>query len=120
MELKTFISNTICEIQEGVQDAINRTVGVTNGAINPNWGEPSEYNQELIQKVQFDIAVTAQDEGKDGVKGGIKVVGLTLGGESTSSSSTSKVSRIQFTIPIIPPVCTISNSHQKTRVGISD
>ncbi|OBU35998.1 hypothetical protein CTM76_00420 [Photobacterium phosphoreum] len=109
MELKSFIATTLGEIQEGVQIAINQTIanGV-NGAINPSWGGTRDMNTSLIQNVQFDIAVTASDEDKAGVKGGIKVVGISIGGEDTTSTTTSKVSRIQFSIPVIPPVTTIS------------
>jgi len=109
MELKDFIATTLGEIQEGVQIAINETIknGV-NGAINPSWGGTKEMNSTLIQDIQFDIAVTAADEEKAGVKGGIKVVGISIGGEDTTSTTTSRVSRIQFSIPVIPPVTTIN------------
>jgi len=110
MELKEFIATTLGEIQEGVQTAINETMNNNlNGAINPSWGGTQGMNTSLIQNIQFDIAVTASDEDKAGVKGGIKVVGVTLGGEDLSKTTTSKVSRIQFSIPVIPPVTTISN-----------
>ncbi|EJG1555236.1 hypothetical protein [Vibrio parahaemolyticus] len=109
MELKEFIATTLGEIQEGVQIAINETIknGV-NGAINPSWGGKKGMNNTLIKEVHFDIAVTASDEEKSGIKGGIKVVGISIGGDDTASTTTSRVSRIQFSIPVIPPVTTIS------------
>jgi len=110
VELKSFIATTLGEIQEGVQMAINETIanGV-NGVINPSWGETKDMDANLIQNVQFDIAVTAFDADKSGVKGGIKVVGVSIGGEGSSETTTSKVSRIQFSIPVVPPVTTIKN-----------
>ncbi len=104
MELKDFIATTLGEIQEGVQLAINQTIknGVS-GAINPNFTETNR-NDKLIQNINFDIAVTVSDEEKGDLNTGIKVVGLSVGGQESSSSTTSKVSRIQFSIPIIPPV----------------
>ncbi len=109
MELKEFIATTLGEIQEGVQIAINRTIenGV-NGAINPSWGGIKDINSSLIQNVQFDIAVTVSGEEKAGVKGGIKVVGVSIGGEESTATTTNKVSRIQFSIPVVPPLTTIS------------
>lgn len=110
MELKDFIATTLGEIQEGVQIAINETIkNKVNGAINPSWGGTQGMNTSLIQNIQFDIAVTAADEDKAGVKGGIKVIGVSLGGEDSTTTTTSKVSRIQFSIPVIPPVTTISD-----------
>jgi hypothetical protein len=112
MELKNFIASSLTEIQEGVQTAINKTIenGI-NGVINPSWGKVNNRaNNSLIQNVSFDIAVTVEDEDKAGVKGGIKVVGVTFGGENTELYKKSSVSRIQFSIPIIPPV-TIVEDH---------
>lgn len=109
MELKEFIAATLGEIQEGVHMAIKQTIesGI-NGAINPSWGGTKDINSSLIQEVKFDIAVTVADEKKAGVNGGIKVVGLSIGGEGSTETTTSRVSRIQFSIPIVPPVTTIS------------
>ena len=109
MELKEFIASTLGEIQEGVQMAIDQTRGKgVNGAINPSWGGTDQIGAKHIQNVQFDIAVTVDDESKGSVGGGIKVVGISIGGEDVSASKTSRVSRIQFSIPIIPPVTTIN------------
>ena len=108
MELKEFITSTLDEIQQGVQAAINQTIesGV-GGAINPNWNESNNHGA-LIQKINFDIAVTVADEENSGTKGGIKVVGLSIGGEESASSKISRISRIQFSIPIIPPVTKVT------------
>lgn len=107
MELKEFIASTLGEIQEGVQMAINQTIqnGIS-GAINPNFSE-SNRDKSLIQNISFDIAVTVADEENAGINGGIKVVGISLGGQDSVSSTTSRVSRIQFSIPVIPPVTNV-------------
>ncbi len=110
MELKEFIAATLGEIQEGVQMAINQTISKKiNGAINPSWGGTGDINSSLIQEVKFDIAVTVADEEKAGMNGGIKVVGLSIGGDGSTATTTSRVSRIQFSIPVVPPVTTISD-----------
>jgi len=109
MELKDFVAATLCEIQEGVQKAINDTQeNDINGVINPCWGGSHRINRDMIEKVNFDIAVTIDDQATSGIKGGIKVVGISLGGEDGETSRTSKVSRIQFSIPVIPPVTTVN------------
>ena len=109
MELKDFISQTLVEIQAGVQDAINKTIANdTRGAINPVWGARDAISRQDIQKVNFDIAVTISEKSAGNAEGGIKVVALKIGGGISESTETSNVSRIQFSIPIIPPVTTIS------------
>jgi hypothetical protein len=103
MDLKNFIASTLGEIQEAVQLAINQTSksGI-KGAINPDFTETAR-NSDLIQNINFDIAVTVADNETGGLNAGIKVVGLSIGAQDSVSSSSSKVSRIQFSIPVIPP-----------------
>jgi hypothetical protein len=106
MELREFITATLTEIQLGVQNAIDSAAkSHTKGAINPCWGVPQSKH---IEKVQFDIAVTVSDKREGSAEAGIKVVGISLGGDKSKSSETSHVSRIQFSIPIIPPVTNIT------------
>lgn len=107
MELRDFITATLTEIQSGVQAAINATIkSDTKGAINPCWGKA---DAKHIEKVQFDIAVTVSNKKKKNAEAGIKVVGIGFGGILSGSSETKNVSRIQFSIPIIPPVTTIND-----------
>ena len=109
MELKDFITATLIEIQSGVQAAIDHAVkNKIGGAINPSWGGTKAINGSLIEKVQFDIAVTVSDKTAGSAEGGIKVVGLKIGGSGSGSIETSNVSRIQFSIPVVPPVTTIT------------
>jgi hypothetical protein len=109
MELKDFISATLIEIQSGVQAAIDQTIkDKIGGAINPSWGGTKDINASLIEKVQFDIAVTVADKTSGSAEAGIKVVGIKIGGGGSGTTETSNVSRIQFSIPIVPPVTTIS------------
>jgi len=108
MELKDFISATLTEIQQGVQAAINKTLSSkTNGAINPCWGTTTDIGSGHIQNVQFDVAVTVVEKTEGSAEAGIRVVGFKLGGGGSGSTETSNVSRIQFSIPIVPPVTTI-------------
>ncbi len=110
MELNEFIAATLSEIQRGVETAINGTIknGVS-GTINPVWGTTKDIGSAHIQNVQFDIAVTVVEKISGQVGGGIKVVGMSLGGGGSGASETTEVSRIQFSIPIVLPVTTISH-----------
>lgn len=55
MELRAFVSETLSQIREGVQDAINRrssTPGAA-GVVNPVWSNHSASDR---QQVEFDVA----------------------------------------------------------------
>ena len=100
MELKDFISNTLFEIQEGVNDAIGRIDSDYNNAvINP---EDPKYARTK-QEVKFDIALTTSDEDKVGANGKIKVAIFSVGADGSQSTKSSSVSRVQFSIPFYPP-----------------
>jgi len=107
MDLKEFITETIVQIQEGVQDAIKRRSSTDDaaGAINPVFfkRDHNPYNSTLRQMVEFDVALTVSDKsGREG-KAGLKVWSLDLGGGASKSAERSTVSRIKFSIPIVPP-----------------
>lgn len=108
MEIKEFIKETLVEIQQGVQEAINECKdSKTNGVINPVWGDASNINKSHIEDVKFDIAVTVTDKSSRDKKGGIKVMGIDLGGGQSKDEEKGNVSRIQFSIPIVPPITTV-------------
>jgi hypothetical protein len=106
------VAETLVEIQQGVQLAIKRSKELqTNGVINPVWGTSKDVGGNHIKQVQFDIAVTVSDKSSGNVEGGIKVVGISLGKESGKSEESTHVSRIQFSIPIVPPVTEVHSEH---------
>lgn len=114
MELREFITQTLVQIQLGVQDAIaQQTASGASGAINPvfpsSWG--TAVREEHVQKVEFDVAVTATDKSNGGGKAGIKVFSIELGGEKSGSAEHSIASRVKFAIPVVPPVQIIKPSH---------
>ncbi len=113
MELKDFVAEALVQIQEGVQEAIERrsqNSGVA-GAISPHFLDPKGFVDpkadwdKYVQKVDFDLAVNVSDKkGAEG-KGSIKIFSIAdVGGSKSKSSETSTVCRVKFTIPIIPPV----------------
>ena len=106
MELKEFVAEALVQIQEGVQEAIDRNNAP--GVISPHHSnlkslEPPEWDK-YVQKVDFDLAVNVSDKkGAEG-KGTIKIFSIAdVGGSKSKSSETSTVCRVKFTIPIIPP-----------------
>jgi hypothetical protein len=108
MELREFVAETLVAVQEGVSDAIRR-VGERKviGIVSPVWeggaGEKVDW-KDYVQSVEFDVAVTATDKTEATGKGGIKIAPFAeLGGEGAKSAERSTVSRIKFSIPIVPP-----------------
>lgn len=104
MELRDFIAGTLVEIQTGVHAAILVTKGKVGGAINPSWASEGAVDSGLVEKVQFDIAVTVSEEKKGSGEAGIEVVGIKLGGGGGIANERTHVSRIQFSIPVVLPV----------------
>lgn len=108
MELHEFITATLGEIQQGVQNAINNTIAKdVRGAINPFWGTTKDIGSAHIQNIQFDVAVTVVEKEGGSVEGGIKVVGVRVGGSISGSTERTHVSRVQFSIPVVPPVTNV-------------
>jgi hypothetical protein len=107
MDLSEFVAETISEIQKGVQLAIERTKDMS-GAINPVWGTANDISEAHRQMVTFDVAVTISEVAGSRAEGGLRVLGIGVGGELQEGTQNSRVSRIQFTIPIIPPVQTVA------------
>jgi hypothetical protein len=115
MDLKTFISEALVQIQEGVQDAIDKRMAsdTNTGAINPQF-EPFEEGREgLVEKVHFDVAVTATSGESAGLGGGISVLQLSAEARKSKSKEDSSVSRIQFSVRIIPPLTRIHDRDNK-------
>ncbi len=108
MELREFVTETLIAILEGVQEAIRHTQKTqTVGSISPVWstkeGEKLDW-KEYVQPVEFDVAVTATDKSEVSGKGGIKVFTVgDVGAGGSRGSERSSVSRIKFSIPIVPP-----------------
>lgn len=99
MELKEFINNTLTQIAEGVQEAIDNSVG--KGYLVSPAGDKIGKSCN----VHFDIAVESEAEGK----AGIKVVG---GGISKRSAN-----RISFDLTMTLPFPESANAiaaHKRT------
>lgn len=90
MELKEFISETIKQITDGVLDGSDYI---------KERSKSGEGIRHQYTKIEFDIAVTSNDENKDNLGGKVSVVKVFSAGASTSkSASTSSHNRIKFEV----------------------
>ena len=124
MELKDFISSTIEEISLGILNASTRLEG-TNAIVSPKdfrinskdsqaFGrtkrpllecdsEEETGETRVVQKIDFDIAVTVDETDKTNAGAKISVLSIGLGGGVETFSKTGTHSRIQFSVPIVFP-----------------
>jgi hypothetical protein len=113
MDLSTFIAETLAGIQKGVSDAIKKApTASVGGVINPVWEEVDGFAPEHVQKVIFDVAITVADKNAKSVGGGIQVVGVRIGADGSEAAERSHVSRVQFTVPIVPPTTNVKRARQ--------
>lgn len=111
MELEEFIRSSLIQIMGGMtaaredwQKKKDKISG--DGIICPAWGTSDDHKNQ-VQEVKFDVAVTAATKTEGSGSGGIKVVALDLSGKIGHSSENSTVSRISFSVSILPPTTLI-------------
>jgi hypothetical protein len=112
VELKDFIARALSDIIGGVQ-AAQASLGDLGAFINPQLStSPAALHTQhrlvstkgqLVQMVEFDVAVTASST--TGNKGGIGVVAgmFAMGGQAQSSQEKQALSRLKFSVPISMP-----------------
>ena len=114
MDLKTFVSETLTQIVEGVADAKQRLeAGGTGARINPvrrdtsNRPHPSE-----AKPVEFDLALTVTQQSAetstsrgDAKAGIVSVFQAKVGADLAASSGnqSQEVSRVKFTVMLAQP-----------------
>jgi hypothetical protein len=108
MKVSEFISDALIEVCRGVDDAIKRrdSEGLT-ARISPIFLDPADQSVDwtkMIEKVEFDIAVTQAESRQVDGHGGLEVVAaLKIGADGTRKSEQSSVNRIRFSIPVLYP-----------------
>ena len=119
MNLQNFITESIVQIVRGIE-AANTALNDSTAVVSPKNVIPSDSERPHIygylvepgahgkyrtpvQRVDFDVAVYAEEgtETKGGI--GLMVGTLGLGSHGKSDKSHSSESRIKFTVPIILP-----------------
>ena len=115
MDLKSFVSQTLIQIVEGVNEA-HSAVKAKGASVNPSFaGDVKNLPKsgfyhigsgQLAQCVEFDVALTVS-EGTD-TKGGIGVFSgvINLGSSGQSTNESVSVSRVKFTVPLGLPTKT--------------
>jgi hypothetical protein len=105
LQLRDFVAETIKQVIDGVAIAQEHATG-KNAIVNPSGsgGTP-------IQKISFDIAVTAAKGTK--TQGGVAVFAgaFGLGSKGQSEKASETVNRIQFSVPISYPRGRLENLH---------
>jgi hypothetical protein len=118
MQLKDFVKQSLENIVQGVMEAqrSNATKAVINPQVSSSQGpnrdvlkhhgvlwDGSDYS--LIEHVQFDVAVTAEEENQinGGFNAGIQVLGLSAKAGIDNNSKSSTVSRIKFSVAVKYP-----------------
>ncbi len=90
MELKDFISETIKQITDGILEGNSYIKEKSNSG---------EGIRDQYTKIDFDIAITTNEENKDDVGGKVSVVQVfSAGGSTSKSASTSSQNRIKFDV----------------------
>ena len=118
MELKEFIKTAITDITNAVSELQEE---LDNGAVlNPILDKGSNgivINSEVreVQRLDFDIAVTATETTDVGGKAmtGISVFGAKIG--AGNETSTENVSRLTFSIPIVLPSTSVKSGFERER-----
>lgn len=118
MELQDFIAGTLVQIARGVENAAEQLKGSkaivnprnvsTQGGNRPDniYGYLSTEKKffKVVQRIEFDVAVTAEKgkETKGGI--GIQVGSIGIGSQGRSESTNSTISRIRFSVPMVLPM----------------
>lgn len=107
MKLREFIAETLVEIQQGVAKAIDRRdqEGLA-GRISPIFSDPNDKDLDwtkLIEKVEFDVAVTVSRAGEATGGGAIEVFTAKISGRGSFKEEHSSVNRIKFSVPVLFP-----------------
>lgn len=110
MDLKTFVTETLSQIAEGVTDAQRRCKEL-GARVNPKVSGNYREHEELwvddggaaAQFVDFDVAITASEG--TGTKGGIGITvgAFALGSSGQSQAEKSASSRVRFFVPLVLP-----------------
>lgn len=109
MELREFISETLIQITQGIEDAQEALKG-SDCAINPRDIKSDDYasamlknKRHVVQDVAFNIALTNTSNSEDKAGIGVMLGALGIGGNKTATDSNASSTNISFTIPVAFP-----------------
>ena len=112
MDLKTFVSETLLQISEGIVEA-QKATKTSGTSINPPLYNSSTSRENQIntsnkvnfipQYIEFDVLVTVENSNTAGGKGNIHIAMFGLEAGKNTGSKDSSASRIKFSIPVAWP-----------------
>ena len=109
MDVKDFVETTLVQIVEGINIANGKLNG-TGAIISSKNVRPlrdgTTYNTDtghLVNLIEFDVAVTVIEKDTAGGGGGIKIAGISIGGQLQNETANQSVSRIKFSVPLTLP-----------------
>ena len=109
MNLDEFVKEVLTKIVLGIREAQQSEGGafiVPCGDGGHDYAKHSRVSSSARLKstiLDFDIALTVEYSSKTAGSGGLKVAGIGANMEGESSTKDTKISRIQFGIPILLP-----------------
>lgn len=109
MKVRDFVTDALMEICYGVQAAIERRdrEGLV-ARISPAFADPSDPSidwSKLVEKVEFDLAVTNSSTKEASGEGGIDVLAVAkLSGKGGAKTEQGTTNRIKFSVSVLFPV----------------
>lgn len=111
IELKTFVEESLKQIIDGVRTAQVHALE-KGGLVNPigvwqqvagDWRLMEGEVDRFGQNVQFDVAITANEDSKASGGIGVFVGAFGVGSKGETGEAASSMSRIQFSVPLALP-----------------
>jgi hypothetical protein len=109
MELKTFVSETLKQIVEGVKQAQEdvKNLGATVNPSNTANAEKQLYltntTRRTAQVIDFDISLTETEATQTGGSIGVFFGSVGLGAHGKAESGSNAMNRVKFSIPVALP-----------------
>ncbi|NQY89513.1 MAG: hypothetical protein HRT51_17560 [Colwellia sp.] len=125
MELKDFVKEALVQIASGVEESI-AAVRESGGYVNPavkidiSKSDGSHFsslgNGQNVFLIDFDVAVTVEEETGTNAEEKLKVASLlSLGAGGKSANKASATNRIHFKVPLGLPVDPVTSEELKNR-----
>jgi len=131
MDLKQFITETIQSIVDATWElqlnydhqpwggtVINPPVSASNQLLYQV--ENAAHSYRRIEIIEFDVAVSASEASDTGGKAGLRVWAAEVGVDGKKNSTSEKVSRVKFTIPIALSQSTVEKQNIERGKAVSD
>ncbi|WP_336704449.1 hypothetical protein [Chryseobacterium indologenes] len=111
MELKTFISDVLNDVAEGISNSKEKYKEL-GGFVSPEFKSPTGIKRSLevyndhykeISTIEFEINLTNEEKAGNASGIGVMLGSINLGAKKDSNSSENIATRIKFSVPVIFP-----------------